>query len=148
MVAAGQRVVGGRVELERLASRLYAGSGLRATREVEVRGAAVAAGATSSRSWLINVLRIHPGEAARELALAAQVADDLPATAAALGAGEITPAAVAVIADTDAALRKFATAADRADAEATLAEHARTLPVRGLQNAALHLAAPAGPRPG
>jgi hypothetical protein len=35
-----------RVELERLASRLY-GERLRATREVETRGAAISAGATS-----------------------------------------------------------------------------------------------------
>ena len=83
-----------RVELERLSSRLYA-ERLRATREVEIRGAAITAGATSSRAWLVNVVRIHPGEATREMLLAAQVADDLPATAAALSAGEITPAAVA-----------------------------------------------------
>jgi Domain of unknown function (DUF222)/HNH endonuclease len=127
-----------RVELERLGARLYA-QRLRATREVEVRGAPVAAGATSSRSWLINVLRIHPGEAAREVALAAALDQDLPVTAAALSAGEIGPAAVAVIAESDAALRKVATAAERADAEATLADCARTLPVRGLQTVALHL---------
>ena len=114
-----------RVELERISSRLYA-QRLRSTREVETRGAAVAAGASSSRDWLINRVRLHPGEATREVLLAAQVDEDLPATAAALGAGEITPAAVAVIADTDAELRKFATAAQRADAEAALAEHART----------------------
>jgi hypothetical protein len=55
-----------------------------------------------------------------------------------VAAGQITPAAVAVIAES-AALRPYASAAQRADAEAVLAEHAATLPVRGLQNAALHL---------
>jgi hypothetical protein len=128
-----------RAGLERLASRLY-GERLRATREVEIRGAAVTAGATSTRSWLINRLHLHPGEASRELLLAARVVEDLPVTAAALGAGEITPAAVAVIAETDAVLGRFATAAQRAEAEAALAEHARRLPVRGLAHAALHLA--------
>ena len=128
-----------RVELEKLASRLYAAK-LRSTRDVEVRGAAVAAGATSLRDWLVNRVRLHPGEATREVLLAGQVVDDLPATAAALSAGEITPAAVTVIADTDAELCRFATAAQRADAETVLAEQARTLNVRHLQNAALHLA--------
>ena len=52
----------------------------------------------------------------------------------------IGPGAVAVIADTDQQLARFATAAQRADAEAALAGHARTLPVRRLQYAATHLA--------
>lgn len=132
--------------MERLGSRLY-GAKLASTREVEVRGAAVAAGPPRHGPWLINRVHLHPGEGSRGL-LAARVADDLPATAAALSAGEITPAAVAVIADTDAELRKFATAAQRSDAEAALAEHARTLPVRGLQHAAPAPAEPAGSRPG
>jgi len=127
-----------RAELERLSSRLYAAK-LRSTREVEVRGSAIKAGATSTRAWLINRVRLHPGEASRELLLAARVADHLPVTAAALAAGEITPAAAAVIADTDQALARLATAAQRGEAEETLAGHARTLPVRGLSNVALHL---------
>jgi hypothetical protein len=44
-----------------------------------------------------------------------------------------------VIADTDAQLRKTATAAERSEAEALLVEFAETIPVRGLQNAAIHL---------
>jgi hypothetical protein len=125
-------------ESHRLLARMTAVAS-RATREVDIRGAAVSPGATSLTAWPTNVGRIHPGAAAREVRLAAALDRDLPVTAAALGAGEITPAAVAVIAETDQALGKFATAADRAQAEATLAELARTLPVRGLQNAALHL---------
>jgi hypothetical protein len=127
-----------REELERLSSRLYAAR-LCSTRDVETRGAAIRAGASSFRAWLINRVHLHPGEASREVLLAAQVADDLPATAAALQAGEITPAAVAVIADSDAQLRKVATAGERADAEALLVEFAHTVNVRGLQNAAIHL---------
>jgi hypothetical protein len=127
-----------RVELERVWARLY-GARLASTREVETRGAAVGAGATSSRAWLINRVRLHPGEATRELLLAAALDQDLPVTAAALAAGEIGAGAVAVIADTDRELAKFATAAQRSDAEAALAGHASVLPVQGLQHAALHL---------
>jgi Domain of unknown function (DUF222) len=127
-----------RVELERLASRLHA-ERLRSTREVETRGAAIRAGAPNTRTWLINKVHLHPGEAGRELTLAGQLADDLPATAAALAAGAITPAAAAVIAESDARLRRFATAGQRAEAEALLVEFAETIPVRGLQHAAIHL---------
>ena len=127
-----------RVELERLSSRLY-GAKLAATRDVDSRGAATKAGASSLRAWLINRVRLHPGEASREVRLAAQLDTDLPATTAALQAGTITPAAAAVIADSDAQLRKVATAAQRAEAEALLVEFAETIPVRGLQHAAIHL---------
>jgi hypothetical protein len=127
-----------RAELERLASRLFAAK-LASTRDVETRGAATSVGATSLTAWLVNRLRLHPGEAVREVRLAGQLAVDLPATAAALEAGVITPAGVAVIADTDAQLRTCSTAAERAEAETVLVEHAATLNVRQLQAAALHL---------
>jgi len=127
-----------RVELERLASRLHA-ERLRSTREVETRGAAIRAGAPNTRTWLINKVHLHPGEAGRELTLAGQLDTDLPATAAALAAGAITPAAAAVIAESDAQLRKVATAAQRADAEAFLAEQAAVFNVRHLTNLAIHL---------
>jgi hypothetical protein len=127
-----------RVELERLASRLDAAR-LRSTREVETRGAAIRAGAPNTRTWLINKVHLHPGAAGRELTLAGQLADDLPATAAALAAGAITPAAAAVIAENDAKLRKVATAAQRGDAEAFLAEQAAVFNVRQLSNLAIHL---------
>ena len=127
-----------RERLERLSARLYAAK-LASTRDVDSRGAAVKAGASSLRAWLINRVRIHPGEATREVLLAAQLDADLPATSNALAAGVITPAAASVIADADAALRKTATAAERAEAEALLVEFAETIPVRGLQNAAIHL---------
>src|SRR6185503_9515454 len=58
---------------------------------------------------------------------------------AALAAGLITPAAAAVIAECDARLRKTATAADRGAAEALLVGFAETIPIRGLQHAAIHL---------
>jgi hypothetical protein len=127
-----------REQLERLGSRLHAAR-LRATHEVQTRGAAIRTGAPSTRAWLINKVHLHPGEAGRELTLAAQLADDLPATATALGAGTITPAAAAVIAESDAKLRKVATAAQRGDAEAFLAEQAAVVNVRHLSNLAIHL---------
>ena len=136
-----------RVELERLAARLY-GAKLASTRDVDSRGAAVKAGASSLRAWLINKVRLHPGEASREVVLATRLDTDLPATAAALAAGAITPAAAAVIADSDAKLRKVATAAQRADAEALLVEFAETIPVGGLQHAAIHLGNRLGPDQG
>src|SRR4051812_48985989 len=77
-----------RTTLERLSSRLYAAK-LASTRDVDSRAAAVKAGAPSTRDWLINRLRIHPGEANREMLLAAKVVDDLPAVNAAIAAGEI-----------------------------------------------------------
>src|SRR4051794_25883265 len=92
-----------RTTLERLTARLYAAK-LASTRDVQTRGAAVKAGAPSVRDWLINRLRIHPGEAAREVGLSARVVDQLPVTAAALSAGQVTPAAVTVIADTNTEL--------------------------------------------
>ena len=127
-----------REELERLSSRLHAAR-LRSTRDVETRGAAIKAGASSLRAWLINKLRLHPGDATREMLLAAQLDTDLPVTSTALEAGAITPAAATVIADNDAQLRKTATAAQRTQAEALLVEFAETIPVRGLQHAAIHL---------
>ncbi|MGZ4596721.1 MAG: DUF222 domain-containing protein [Actinomycetes bacterium] len=130
--------LGARVELERIASRVAAAK-LQATRELEQRGAATAAGATSLVAWLVSVLHEHPGEAAREVTLATALDRDLPATAAALAAGDITPAAALVIADTDKALRTYATGAERREAETLLAEQAGVLDVRGLQAAALHL---------
>jgi hypothetical protein len=127
-----------REQLERLSARLY-GARLASTRDVDSRGAAVKAGATSLRAWLINRVRLHPGDATREVLFAAQLDAHLPATTAALQAGTITPAAAGVIAESDAALRKTATAAERTEAEALLVEFAQTIPVRGLQNAAIHL---------
>lgn len=127
-----------RAEIERIAARLH-GARLRSTRDVDARAAAVDAGATSTTAWLVNVLHEHPGEAAREVRLAARLDDNLPVTRAALGAGLISPAAVAVVADTDQLLERCATAAERAEAESLLTWHAASLNVRHLQHAALHL---------
>jgi hypothetical protein len=127
-----------RAEIETLTSRL-AGSRLRATREVDVRGAAVGAAATSTTAWLVGAMRMHPGDAHREVRLARALTDHLPATATALADGTITQAAAALIADTDRQLAATATAAERSDAETLLAEHAALLDHRGLQAAAIQL---------
>ncbi|MDQ1669524.1 MAG: hypothetical protein QOE40_1585 [Actinomycetota bacterium] len=127
-----------RMQLQGLSSRLTSAT-LRATRELDVRDAAVSVGAATLVAWLVNVLRVHPGEAGREVRLAAALDHRLPATAAALADGHITSAAVTVIADTDRALATTATAVERAQAEALLVEHAQQLNVRGLQAAALHV---------
>src|SRR3954452_270439 len=60
---------------------------LRATREVETRGAAQPPGAPSVPACLINALRLPTAEAAREVRLAGALDRDLPATATALAAG-------------------------------------------------------------
>lgn len=110
------------------------------TREIHDRGAALAAGATSTTAWLIGALRQHPSEAAREVRLArALTPAALPATTTALAAGHISPAAATVLADTDHALARFATPTQRAQAEQSLTHHARTLNPHQLAVAALHL---------
>ncbi|MGZ4611340.1 MAG: DUF222 domain-containing protein, partial [Actinomycetes bacterium] len=127
-----------RGQLQRLLSRLTSAA-FGATHEIDVRGAAVSAGAASLVAWLVSVPRLHPAEAGREVQLSAALSRDLPATATALADGVITSAAVTVIAETDRALAVTATAAERSQAEQLLAEHAQQLNIRGLQAAALHL---------
>lgn len=127
-----------RAQLEPVASGVSAAK-LRATREIDARGAAVAVGATSTVDWLIGTQRLHPGEAGREVRLAAAIHGNLPATAEALASGAINTSAAMVIADTDTRLAKTATAAERAEAETLLVEQAQILDVRRLQAAALHL---------
>src|SRR4026209_3026049 len=65
-----------RATLERISSRVY-GAKLASTRDVDTRAAWVKAGAGALRAWLITRLHLHPGEAGREVRLAAQVTDDL-----------------------------------------------------------------------
>src|SRR5262245_51803712 len=99
-----------RVQLGRIVNRVTAAT-LQTTREIDARGAAGAVGAPTTRAWLVNRCRIHPGDAHRETALAAALDTALPATAAALAAGDLTRAAAEVIADTDRHLAGVATAA-------------------------------------
>jgi Domain of unknown function (DUF222) len=125
----GADLLDARVGAERLSARL-ASARLRLTGEIDSRGAAVAAGATSTTAWLVNRLRQGPGEAARETRLAAALTSGgLPAVAAALAAGDLSLAAASVVADTDRDLAGYATAAQRAEAQQSLVAHAATLTV-------------------
>jgi hypothetical protein len=112
---------------------------LAATGEISVRGATSSVAAVSTHTWLREALGLHPGAAAREVRLAVALRTELPATRAAMAAGRLGPDAAEVIADTDRALARTATAAERADAEAFLAGQAPSLGLRGLQTAGLHL---------
>jgi hypothetical protein len=93
-----------RIALEAQAARLTA-CRWALTREIDARGAAVSAGATSTTAWLVSRLRQAPSEAARELRMSARVhPDGLPSVHAALAAGTITATAATVITDTDRVL--------------------------------------------
>src|SRR3954471_11902072 len=104
------------------------------TQEIEVRGAAVSVGATSTTAWAVNRLRQAPGDAAREVRLAGQVTPDrLGVAHAALVAGEVSAAAVQVVAETDQQLAGYATVQDRAGAQASLVAQAQILTVPELR---------------
>src|SRR4051812_33134917 len=62
-------LIGLRRSLEATAARVAAVT-LAVTREIDVRGAAVSLGAPSTAAWLAGSLRLHPGAARREVALA------------------------------------------------------------------------------
>src|SRR5262245_36534539 len=104
-----------RGRLQQVNDRL-AGHRHQATGEISARDATVAAHQVQTTSWLTNALRLHPGEAAREVRLGTALRTDLPATAAALAAGTVGVAAAEVIAGTDRALAATATAAQRREA--------------------------------
>src|SRR4051794_22037604 len=109
--------------MEATAARLAAAT-LTVTREVDERGAAVSVGAPSTAAWLMSSLRLHPGAARREVALAHSLTSPppadpatgaaagpagallrggdgsgvaLPVTGAALAAGEVSLASAAEI---------------------------------------------------
>ena len=63
---------------------------LAVTREVDARGAAVTTGASSTAAWLRGRLRMHPGAAKAEVALAKELDGPLADTGAALAAGGIS----------------------------------------------------------
>jgi hypothetical protein len=65
--------------------------------EVEVRGLALEAGASSTAGWLRGSLRVGPQEARRTVAVAAALAQRYPVTAQALAGGGVSLAQVEVI---------------------------------------------------
>jgi hypothetical protein len=93
-------------------------------------------------AWLAAHTRTAGGDAAREVRLATALDQDLPATATALEAGEVSPAHATVIAHTAARLPASLTTADRSRVEAALVAKAKRLdPVRLRQAARRALAA-------
>ncbi|MDQ1640931.1 MAG: hypothetical protein QOJ90_282, partial [Actinomycetota bacterium] len=102
--------------LEVTAARL-AGLTLTVTREIDARGAAVSLGAPSTVAWLTGSLHLHPAVARREVSLAhalhvspdgaapdpagtrvgGELVRPLPATGAALAAGQLSLASAAEV---------------------------------------------------
>ena len=145
------------VRLHRLGARADAGLH-RLVREVDARGAAVAAGAPSTAAWLRHRLRLHPGAAKRLVVTARALhdnpagplvhhspADPAPAAAreglrAAFAAGEVSAEHVAVAHEALAALPTGLDAATVDDAEAFLTEQARLHDPKTLARLGRHLA--------
>lgn len=86
---------------------------LRAIREVDTRGLAVAEGATSTTAWLRSRARLDPGEASALVRVAGEMVSS-QASAPALGRGEISLTHVRTI---SAALRQLPAVADAKDIE-------------------------------
>ena len=79
------------------------------THDIEGRGAALRAGASSTAAWLRGCCRQRPAIAHAEVRLAAELDADLPALAAALAAGQVSHESARVVADT---LRRLPAAVD------------------------------------
>ena len=138
--------------MEATAARLAAVT-LTVTREVDERGAAVSVGAPCTAAWLMSSLRLHPGAARREVALAHSLTHSLtsappdvtggsagallrggdgaavalPVTGAALAAGEVSLASAAEIDKAIRALPATVEAETRDAGETFLLAQARHL---------------------
>lgn len=98
-------------------------------RQADLRGLAKAADAADTASWMSGMLRMNPREAAGLVKLAAHLDRDLPATSAALAAGEMSVAHAHVISRTVQDLPSDAdTPVLRTEIDKTLVEHARDFP--------------------
>lgn len=113
-----------RVGLERVAARLDAAK-LAATRQIESRDAARAAGAPSTQVWLQAVVRLRPAAAKEEVALAAALDGELAATGAALVAGDVSAAHAGETRRALAALPAAVPTQTRRDGEAFLLARSR-----------------------
>ena len=136
-----------REALEPLRSRLEARV-LTVTREVDSRGAAVAAGAPSTAGWLKARLRLHPGAAKAEVELARVLGVDLACTGAALAAGELNQGQARVVAASMHALPRALAPALRREAEGYLLTHARQFDPAALNILGRHLAVVVDPEGG
>ena len=102
------------------------------------------AGHANTAAWVADTTRAGGGAAAREVGLAAALGQDLPVTAAALSAGEVSGVNAGIVAATMAALPDGLTQDERARVEQVLvADAARMDPAR-LRKAALVAVAAAG----
>jgi len=127
-----------RVDAEATRGRLESAV-LGLTREIDGRGAAVRAGASSTAGWLRGVCRQRPAMAHNEVRLAAELDRDLPALAAAVAAGQVSYESARVIAATMRELPAAVDAATRARGEAFLVEQARHYDAAAVQTLGRHL---------
>jgi hypothetical protein len=109
------------------------------TREIDGRGAALRAGASSTAGWLRGVCRQRPAIAHNEVRLAAELDRDLPALAAAVAAGQVPYESARVIAATMRDLPAAVDTATRARGEAFLVEQARRYDAAAVQTLGRHL---------
>jgi hypothetical protein len=134
--------------LQRAATGVSA-QALRAVAEVDSRGLAVDAGAPSTAAWLTGTVRMRPGLARRQVALARALAE-CPATAQALAEGQVSVEHAEVITRAMADLPASLDEPTMVQAETTLIEHAgQQIPSR-LAKIGHHLLAvldPDGPEP-
>ncbi|MEO7980248.1 MAG: DUF222 domain-containing protein [Sporichthyaceae bacterium] len=109
------------------------------TREIDGRGAAVRAGASSTAAWLRGCCRQRPAIAHAEVRLAGELDRDLPALAAALAAGQVSHESARVVAGTLASLPVGVDAATRARGEAFLVDQARRYDAAAVATLGRHL---------
>ena len=127
-----------RADLEAVRARLDA-QVLAATREVDGRGAAAAAGAASTAAWLRHKLLLHPGAAKAEVALAKDLEGELTVTGQALRAGEVTRDQAAAVAAAMRALPGGVDPATRRRAETWLLTEAARFDVAAMHKLGRHL---------
>ncbi len=127
-----------RVDAEATRGRLDAAV-LGLTREIDGRGAAVRAGASSTAAWLRGCCRQRPGIAHAEVRLAGELDRDLPALAAALAAGQVSHESARVVAGTLRSLPPGVDAATRARGEAFLVDQARRYDAAAVATLGRHL---------
>ena len=132
---------------------------LTVTREIDARGAAVSLGAPSTVAWLTGSLHLHPGAARREVTLAhalqaspdgtapdpagprvgGELVRPLPATGAALAAGQLSLASAGEIERAVRALPDTVPAEDREKGETFLLAQAAHLRPDQLRRLGAHL---------
>jgi hypothetical protein len=93
-------------------------------------------GARNAGAWLATTTRSDQAASARDVRLAADLHDSLPATAAAFEAGELSAAHAHVVADALRRLPEAVTPAQRTAVEASLADDARRLGPKALRRRA------------